>query len=57
MDKCQECEVLIESPYDICQSCCEHDFDIDEGYMCLHCGKQGDYGELIDAAQAAMEDR
>lgn len=24
-----------------CRDCCEHEFDPDEGYMCLHCGEAG----------------
>lgn len=33
-----------------CQTCCSHEFDPDEGYMCLNCGLQKDIGEMIDAA-------
>lgn len=32
---------------------CEHEFDIEEGYTCAHCGEQGDIGALIDY----MEDK
>lgn len=24
-----------------CENCCNHDFDPDEGYICLNCGKDG----------------
>lgn len=24
-----------------CQSCCDHEYDPDEGYMCLNCGTDG----------------
>jgi hypothetical protein len=24
-----------------CQACCDHEYDPDEGYMCLNCGKDG----------------
>lgn len=39
-----------------CQECCEHEFDWDEGYMCLNCGKQGDVGEAIDRAMDSRDD-
>jgi hypothetical protein len=39
-----------------CEVHCEHDYDVDEGYTCLNCGKQGDLGELIDAAKYHMGD-
>lgn len=38
-----------------CESCCEHDFDINEGYTCLSCGAQGDLGELVDAAEYTLD--
>lgn len=34
----------------VCRKCCEHEYDWDEGGMCLNCGDQGDYGALIDHA-------
>jgi hypothetical protein len=50
---CGECDGLDEQ----CQACCEHEYDVDEGYMCLNCGKQGDIGRLIDRAMDYGEDR
>ncbi len=39
--RCSECKTEIEKSFDICQKCCEHEFDPDEGYYCLDCGKCG----------------
>ncbi len=40
--KCEECGVLTGSTsFDYCEECCEHDFDPDEGNMCLSCGQDG----------------
>lgn len=44
-DECQNC--LGKS----CRECCQHEYDWDEGFMCLNCGEQGDVGEAIDLAQ------
>lgn len=50
-----ECDVCNGTGFEqrgvACTACCEHDFDMDEGYTCLNCGEQGDYGDLIDAAE------
>lgn len=27
--------------YDVCEECCEHEYDSSEGYMCLNCGADG----------------
>ncbi len=55
---CLNCGDLTEVDGVPCQQCCDHDFDIDEGYTCLNCGEQGDYGDLIDAAEYTYgEDR
>lgn len=24
-----------------CQNCCDHEFDVNEGGMCINCGKEG----------------
>lgn len=37
--KCAECGSAAESEF--CQDCCEHEYDADEGFMCLGCGKEG----------------
>ena len=51
MNGCEGCEL------ETCQDCCQHQFDADEGYICLGCGLQQDIGELIDAAEYSMGDR
>lgn len=40
-NQCQNCAVEIVRGYDNCESCCDHYFDADEGFMCLECGKDG----------------
>lgn len=35
---------------------CDHDYDPDEGYTCLNCGKDG-REEVMAAAEYALEDR
>ena len=40
-DRCMICEIVIYNG-DTCNQCCEHEFDADEGYMCLNCGEQGE---------------
>lgn len=42
--------VCLEDPTTIeeCQECCEHDFDPDEGYICLNCGLEGDPCDYYD---------
>lgn len=30
------------------QECCEHEFDPDEGFTCLNCGKQGEPSDVYD---------
>lgn len=37
----------------VCPECCEHEYDWDEGGMCLNCGDQGDFGAVIDHAMEA----
>ena len=32
-----------------CQECCDHDFDPDEGYMCLNCNAEGAADYFADA--------
>lgn len=34
---------------DICESCCDHEFDASEGFTCINCGKDG-YEEVAAAA-------
>lgn len=38
--KCPDCQTEISDNQQICQECCEHSPDPDEGYMCLECGKE-----------------
>lgn len=49
MSACKECEDVG------CDECCMHNFDPSEGYTCINCGKEGDVGQLIDAAEYDME--
>jgi len=48
---CENCQNTLEVNNMTCPECCEHDYDIDEGYTCINCGTQGDFGELIDSAE------
>lgn len=38
--KCAECGGPVEYG-EYCTQCCEHEYDPDEGFMCLNCGKEG----------------
>ena len=38
---CDECKDLGGGAGEACQACCEHEYDPDEGFMCLNCGKDG----------------
>lgn len=40
--KCEECggPLLIQGA-SVCPDCCDHEFDPDEGFMCLECGEEG----------------
>lgn len=52
--KCDNCGVATgNSCYSVCKKCCEHEYDLDEGYMCLSCGDEGIDG-LADAAEWAL---
>lgn len=42
--------------FEVCEQCCEHDFDSSEGYHCLSCGKDGTE-EVMSAAYDRMKDR
>lgn len=37
-----------------CQSCCDHEYDPDEGYICLNCNKSG-IEDVMSAAESAHE--
>lgn len=50
-----ECGVNIESSFDTCPSCCEHEFDPDEGYHCLNCGVDGSE-EILSRAYDRAKD-
>ncbi len=39
MNKCEECGD--ECAGVVCETCCEHEYDADEGFMCVHCNKEG----------------
>lgn len=36
---CENCGDI--SWNEICQECCDHEHDPDEGFMCLNCGHEG----------------
>lgn len=43
---------------DSCQDCCDHDYDADEGFHCLNCGKDGSeavQGRAYDAYKDRMK--
>lgn len=40
-----------------CQDCCPHEFDAEEGYMCLNCGKDGMEDHLSAAYDRAKDIR
>jgi hypothetical protein len=42
---------------DYCQECCEHEFDPDEGFMCLDCGKDGAEDVMSAAYDKAKDER
>lgn len=54
---CPDCKEPIAVAGYECQECCEHDYDPDEGYSCLNCGKSGeDYlASRIDDAMDRMK--
>ena len=54
---CDGCGEILWS--ENCQGCCDHEFDPDEGYTCLNCGKDGsDYlAGMADYARDMMGDR
>ena len=46
------CEVCNSADGDTrCAACCEHEFDMSEGGMCLNCDAEADWGRMIDAAE------
>lgn len=38
---CSFCEDKQELNGEPCEECCDHEFDPDEGFCCLNCGKDG----------------
>lgn len=40
-----------------CQECCEHEFDSEEGYMCLNCGKDGMESVMVAAHERCEGER
>jgi len=44
-ENCKDTGIIIHhngKDESVCQDCCEHEFDPDEGYMCLNCSEQSD---------------
>lgn len=53
---CIGCKAAPSSEHgDYCQECCEHEFDPDEGFMCLNCGKDG-YEDVMARAYDRAKD-
>lgn len=40
---------------DVCEKCCEHEFDSSSGYECLNCGKEG-LEDIMSAAYDSYKD-
>jgi hypothetical protein len=38
-----------------CQDCCDHDFDVGEGYECINCGMEG-FEQCMSAAYDRQKD-
>lgn len=55
--KCEECGVGIDNSHVSCVDCCEHEFDTEEGCMCLYCGKDGMEDVMADAFDRAKAAR
>ena len=55
--KCPECKENEVVYGDICQECCEHEFDADEGYTCLGCGLDGSEDVMAAAYDRAKDFR
>lgn len=55
--RCPDCgEFLFETSYEwVCQNCCPHEFDPNEGFMCLNCNAEG-YDHFADMGDY-LEDR
>jgi hypothetical protein len=41
---------------EVCEKCCEHEFDANEGYACIHCGMDG-FEAMVCAAEDYGSDR
>lgn len=53
---CPDCKTPIAVSGYECQECCSHEFDPDEGFHCLNCGKDG-AEEVVSALYDRMKDR
>jgi hypothetical protein len=56
-DICEECKEPIALAGYSCQSCCEHEFDADEGYHCLNCALDGSEDVMAAAYDRAKDFR
>jgi len=47
---CIDCEDtgFINKTGEVCQVCCEHEFDPDEGFICINCDLQGEPSDVYD---------
>ena len=52
---CEHCGKPCEPSFEVCEECCEHEFDADEGFHCLSCGKNG-YEEMMAMAYDRAKD-
>lgn len=56
--RCEECrEVWTGSDHMGCPNCCAHDFDPDEGNICLNCGTDGSERVMSAAYDRAKDIR
>jgi hypothetical protein len=56
---CVCCGSKHEDRYESCPDCCEHEYDADEGFMCLGCGRDGTedvMARAFDMAKARRQD-
>lgn len=58
LKECPDCGELMKTHWEYgCQACCDHEFDPDEGFMCLNCGKEGAETVMADAYDRAKNIR
>lgn len=58
-DFCDSCKEPCARGFDVCEDCCDHEYDADEGFICLNCGREGAedvMAQAYDAAKARRQD-